>query len=331
MSRPDSLSVHFETSSAARRSKALTPDLVAAALRRYPGLSERVRMTFNSDQTQTDRFLREADVLMIGGPVSLEGLAQRAPNLKWLQLSSAGVDNALRHVPAGVIVTNARGIHAERTHEIALMALLMMNNHMPFFSHNQARGVWKQRLSSPIEGKTVVILGLGGLGGSAALAAKQLKLKTIGIARSAQPRENVDEVYDMSQVGECFARADFVVITLPLTEHTRNCVNAEALDCLPSHAQILNIGRAQVMDYGHLARKLEANEIAGAILDVFEEEPLPSESPLWSVPNLIITPHCWLDRPDDYAKLAIEAFAEDLDNFLAGRPLLRRVDPELGY
>lgn len=331
MTETQPLAIHFETGAAARESKSLTPELVSSVLQRYPGLDDRLRMTFNNDETRTDEYLRDAEVLMVAGPVSLKGLALRAPKLKWLQLSSAGVDSALAHLPPGVFLTNARGVHAERMHEIALMTLLMMNNHMPFFMHNQARRVWDQRLSGPIAGRTVVILGLGGLGGAVALAGKQLGLKTIGIARDTRERENVDEVHGMDRLGDCLARADYVVLTLPLTEHTRNCMDARALDRLQPHAQLLNIGRAQLMDYDHLARKLTAGEIAGAILDVFEEEPLPPDSPLWSVPNLIISPHCWLDRPVDYSKLAVEAFAEDLDNYLAGRPLLRLVDPELGY
>src|SRR5690606_16220971 len=161
-----------------------------------------------------------------------------------------------------------------------------------------------------------------------ALAARQIGLKVLGLSRRGEPRENVDEVYRTDRLKECFARADFVIVTLPLTEHTRNCIDAEVLDCLPAHAQLLNIGRAQVIDYEHLAKKLEAGELAGAMLDVFEEEPLPTDSVLWSVRNLIVTPHCWLDRPNDYARLAIEAFAEDLDNFVKGRPLLRLVDRE---
>ncbi|WP_173934365.1 NAD(P)-dependent oxidoreductase [Chelativorans sp. Marseille-P2723] len=327
----DLLAVHFETGSTSRESKMLTPALVEAALQRHPGVIDRIRMTFNSDQQRTDNFLRDADVLMIAGPVPLQGLASRAPKLKWLQLSSAGVDNALAHVPNGMILTNARGVHAQRMHEIAMMALLMMNNHMAFFFHNQTKRVWAQQLSDPIEGKTAVILGLGGLGGAAARAAKQLGLNTIGLSRTAAPRDSVDEVHNMDRLRECLKRADFVIVALPLTEQTRNCIDAEALDCLPTHAQILNIGRAQLMDYEHLVKKLEAGELAGAILDVFEQEPLPANSPLWEVPNLIVTPHCWLDRPADYAKLAVEAFVEDLDNFLADRPLLRRVDLQLGY
>lgn len=325
------LSIHFETGANARSSKSLTRELAEAALGPYPGLIDKVRMTFNDEPARTDPLLAEAEVLMVAGPVSLVGLGQRAPRLKWLQVASAGVDNALAHLPPGVVLTNASGIHAERTHEIALMALLMMNNHMPFFFHNQMRRQWKQRMSGPIAGRTVVILGLGGLGAAVALAAKQLKLRTLGLSRTGSPRENVDESYTIDRMHDCFAQADFVVITLPLTAQTHRCIDAAALDSLPAHAQLLNIGRGPVLDTDHLVRKLAAGELAGAILDVFDKEPLPTDSPLWSVPNLMITPHCWLDRPNDYAKLAIEAFAEDLDNFVHGRPLLRRVDPTLGY
>jgi phosphoglycerate dehydrogenase-like enzyme len=325
------LNVHFETGANARPSKTLTPQLAEAAIGRYPGLLERVRMTFNADPARTDDLLAEAEVLMVTGPVDLEGLARRAPCLKWLQLASAGVDNALPHLPADVVLTNASGIHAERTQEIALMAFLMMNNHMPFFFHNQMRREWAQRLSAPIAGRTAVILGLGGLGAAVAAAARQLRLRTLGLSRSGMPHENVDESYTMDRLHEVLARADFLVITLPLTRETHRIVDAAALDCMPPHAQLLNIGRGPVLDVEHLARKLSAGELAGAMLDVFDTEPLPADSPLWGIPNLVITPHCWLDRPHDYAKLALEAFAEDLDNFVHGRPLLRRVEPALGY
>jgi phosphoglycerate dehydrogenase-like enzyme len=330
-SLPETVTVHFETSAGARPSKALTPELVEAAFGAYPGLAGRVRPTFNHDQAQMDRYLADADILMVAGPVPLADLRRRAPKLAWLQLISAGADQALAHLPPGVILTNASGVHRERTHEIVLMVLLMMNNHMPFFFHNQANRVWAQRTSQPIAGRTAVIIGLGALGAAAALAARQLGLRTIGLSRTGTPCENIDEAHTMDRLRESLSRADFVVITLPLTAQTRNCIDAAALDSLPAHAQLLNIGRSQVMDYDHLARKLEAGTLAGAFLDVFDEEPLPADSPLWSVQNLVVTPHCWLDRPHDYARLAVEAFAEDLDNYLHGRPLLRRVDPALGY
>ena len=325
------ISVHFETRGQGYSLKALSPELVEAALAAYPGLIGRIRPSYNSDPARTDDFLRGAEVVMFTGAMPLAGLAARAPRLKWLQLTSAGADRALAHLPEGVILTNARGVHVTRTREIATMALLMMNNHMPAFQSAQLRREWAPRSADPIAGKVVVVLGLGALGGAVAEAAKALGLRVIGLSRTGAARENVDEAWTMAHLHACLARADFVVVTLPLTEATRGCLDAAALDALPAHAQLLNIGRAPVMDYAHLAHKLEAGELAGAMLDVFDEEPLPAESPLWRVPNLIVTPHSWLDYPSGYARLAMEAFAEDLDNYVHGRPLRRRVDPALGY
>ncbi len=332
MTRPsEPIAVHFETRVGGGQVKRLTPELVEAALARHPGLIDRIRPSYNEDPTRTEAFLAEAEVVMFTGKLALAGLAERAPRLKWLQLSSAGADMALAHLPEGVLLTNARGVHVTRTREIAMMALLMMNNHVPAFASAQMRREWAPRSSDPIAGRVVVVLGLGALGGATAEAAKALGMRVIGLSRSGAATENVDEAYAMEHLHACFARADFVVVTLPLTEATRGCVDAAALDALPAHAQILNIGRSPVMDYAHLVRKLEAGELAGAILDVFDQEPLPVDAPYWSVPNLMVTPHSWLDYPSGYARLAVEAFAEDLDNYLHGRPLLRQVDPALGY
>lgn len=325
------IAVHFESRNWGNSMKALSPELVEAALAPYPGLIERIRPSYNADPARTDEFLHAAEVVMFSGRMPLAGLAERAPRLKWVQLTSAGADQALKHLPKGVLLTNARGVHVTRTREIATMALLMMNNHMPAFQSAQLRREWAPHSADPIAGKTVVVLGMGALGGAVAEAAQGLGLRVIGLSRSGRPHDSVDEAWTMEHLQACFKRADFVVVTLPLTETTRGCVDAAALDALPAHAQILNIGRSPVMDYGHLAQKLEAGELAGAMLDVFDEEPLPAESPLWSVKNLIVTPHSWLDYPSGYARLAMEAFAEDLDNYVNGRPMRRRVDPALGY
>lgn len=330
-SSAQSLRVHFETSPRARASQHLGPALVEPAFAGFPDLRGRISPSFNDDPARTDEFLADAEVLMIAGPVPLDNLRERAPRLRWVQLCSAGAEHVLRHIPSEVALTNARGIHSDRTREIAMTALLMMNNHVPYFASNQRHGVWDQRPTTMIEGKTVVLVGLGGLGSACAEAARLLGLRVLGLSRTGAAQDNVDASHTMDGVGECFAQADFVIVTLPLTEATRGIVGADELDHLPPRAQIMNIGRSQVMDYDALRERLEDGRIAGAILDVFDKEPLVQDDPIWAVRNLFITPHAGLDNPDEYGRACMKIFIEDLGNFLSGHPLKRLVDPELGY
>jgi phosphoglycerate dehydrogenase-like enzyme len=138
-------------------------------------------------------------------------------------------------------------------------------------------------------------------------------------------------MYTTKNICAAFRQADFVVVTTPLTPETRGLVGAKELDCLPRHAGLVNLGRGPVVDYDTLSQKLWTRELSGAVLDVFHEEPLPPESPMWAAPNVIMSPHCAVDDGRAYVDRCLDIFIDNLRRYLGGRPLRNVVDPALGY
>ena len=161
--------------------------------------------------------------------------------------------------------------------------------------------------------------------------AKSLGMHVLGVRRKVRPHRYVDEMYGVSDLPKLMPRADFVLVTTPVTSETRNLVGKGQLDRMKTDASFINLGRAEVVDYDHLRKKLRRGEIKGAILDVFEPEPLPKRSPLWSTPNLFITPHVASDDADDYMPLTLDLVLENAGRFLSGRPLKNRVIPSREY
>ncbi len=156
-------------------------------------------------------------------------------------------------------------------------------------------------------------------------------MTVIGVTRTKKPHEYADEVLDLSSIKSAFRRSDFVLVALPLTPDTAGCIGREELDCLPTHAGLVNIGRANVIDYDAIVEKLKNGSLSGAILDVFYQEPLPPASDLWSVPNLLITPHCGLDDPSDYGSKCLRVFTKNLVAYRDGKAMNTIVDTALGY
>ena len=229
------------------------------------------------------------------------------------------------------MLTNASGVHGPKGGEYAMTALLMLNHRVPHFATAQRAGRWEQAFTTPIAGKTVLILGVGAMGSAAARLARRFGLRIFGVNRSGKANPLVDRMYTPAALRRALPQADFVLATLPLTAETRGLVGRAELDLLPHHAGIVNLGRGAVIDNDALADKLRRGELSGAVLDVFSEEPLPASSPLWTVPNLIISPHCAADNSTSYAERALDIFVGNLERYLAGRRLVNLVDKTLGY
>jgi phosphoglycerate dehydrogenase-like enzyme len=229
------------------------------------------------------------------------------------------------------MLTNASGVHGPKGAEFALTALLMLNHRIPQYVSRQREARWEQAFSSRIEGKTVVIVGVGSIGAQVARLARRFGMRVLGIRRSAQPHRWVEAMYGPGQLHDVLPRADFLVITAPLTDETRGLIGRRELSLLPPHAGLVNLGRAGVVDYDALVASLESATLAGAVLDVFPEEPLPRESPVWSARNVIISPHCGVDDAREYVPRFLEIFFENVRRYLAGRPLRNRVKTKQGY
>lgn len=328
--RTGRLRVHVENAPETSPVETVTPARFRAAAGRVSRLTGRIAVTYASDPAVPDARARSAAVLLVTHS-RLGDLAVRAPRVRWIQSTSAGVEKAIPFVPPGVALTNASGVHGPKGGEYALTALLMLNHRVPHFVTRQRESRWDPAYSSRIAGKTLVIVGLGSIGTAVARLARRFGLRVRGVRRTGRPHRGVDEMYGPAQLGTALSGADFVVITTPLTAETRGLIGRRELDRLPRHAGLVNLGRGPVVDCDALADKLRRGELAGAVLDVLPEEPLPPESPLWSTPNLIISPHCAVDDATDYVARALDIFFDNLRRYLAGRPLRNRVDPALGY
>jgi phosphoglycerate dehydrogenase-like enzyme len=262
-----------------------------------------------------------------------EDLARVAPHLKWIHIIGAGVEHLcpMDWLPDGVTVVNNKGAHAAKAGEFALMAVLMLHNKMPAIVGNQRGADWNSLFSTPIAGKTALIVGVGSLGGGAAHQLKKLGIEVLGVSRHGRPHPDIDEMATTDRLDDMLARADYVFVATPSTPETRNLFDRERLKRMKPGAGIVNVGRAAVMDYDALVELLESGHLSGAILDVFDPEPLPKGSPLWSTPNLIVTPHVSADDGDNYVPITLDLFFANMRRHLAGGPLHNVVDPALGY
>jgi glyoxylate/hydroxypyruvate reductase A len=324
--------VHVENSKRSDPVFRVTPELFAAAAARHPDVAARVTATFGEDLADFDRAMQTAEA-MIGWRLPTQGLRERAPRLRWVHLKGAGVEHLqpLDWVPPGLVLTNNRGVHAPKAGEFAATAILMLNARIPELLAQQREHRWRQLFSTPVAGKTLVIVGVGAMGGAAARRARGLGLTVVGVRRSGRRHAAVHEMHPPERLDELLPRADFLLLTVPLTRATRHLIGRPQLDRLRPEAGLVNMARAGVVDYQALAEKLRAGQLAGAVLDVFDPEPLPAESFLWDTPRLVMTPHVSSDDAARYTPLTLDLFFGNLRRYLAGRPLRNRVDLQREY
>ncbi len=255
------------------------------------------------------------------------------PTLKWIHLISAGVEHALddrlRALP--VVLTNARGIFDLPIAETVLAYILMIVKRLPDFLRQQAGHTWKKLPLREAAGLTVGLIGAGSIATEIARRCKAIGMHVIAIRRHPKkPASYVDRVFPGEQLETLLSMADFVVIAVPLTPETRGIIGAAQLQQMRPDAWLINIARGAVVDEEALIRALQQKQIAGAALDVFTTEPLPAESPLWEMEQVIITPHnSWSTPSLEEREAAL--FLENLERYLNGRPLRNIVDKTLGY
>jgi phosphoglycerate dehydrogenase-like enzyme len=309
----------------------ITPDRWTAACRRHRALARRLNARIAWDLEGFDEALPAAEIL-IGWEFPRKDLHARAPRLRWVHLTGAGLEHLAPFdwIPEGVVVTNNSGVHAPKAGEYAEMAILMLANRIPFHVTNQRQTHWQQCFPAPVTGKTLLIVGVGAMGGAAAARATRLGLRVLGIRRTGNPHRHIDQMFRPDALDRLLPQADFVLVTAPLTPATRGLIGRRQLDLMKPDAGLINMARAGLVDYDALADKLTGGELSGAILDVFDPEPLPSSSPLWRTPNLVMTPHCSSDAPD-YADRTLDLLFDNLRRYLAGRALRNTVDRALQY
>ncbi len=326
---PQPIHLHIENNRSLGPVFEATRERIDAIRANHPDLSD-LRITVGYDGDVFAHEMQTANVLM--GWRFDKATARSAPNLRWVHAHGAGVNHLmpLDWLPSGAVLTNSRGVHGEKADEYTIMALLMLNNRVPESMTNQRNARWEQVFSSSIVGKTVLIIGVGHIGGGAAKWADRFGLKVIGIRRSGEPHPHVHEMYRPEALRALLPRADFVLVTTPSTGATKHLLGRDELALMKDGAGLVNYSRADLVDYDALSIELQRGRLA-AILDVFDPEPLPSNSPLWDLPNLIITPHCSSDDADQYTPKTLDLVFRNLKNFRSGRPLLNIVNPELQY
>ncbi|QTH43952.1 D-2-hydroxyacid dehydrogenase [Cohnella sp. LGH] len=307
----------------------LKPDQLEQVRRRIPEWT----IVSARDSEITEEQYRDAEIVL-GWDSAMTTSFDSAVNLKWVQTTSAGVDklplDRLRE--SGAALTSASGIHPISMTETLFAMLLAFSRNLHHAIRRQSDSEWRaSERYSQLAGKTIGIVGVGAIGTEMARLAKAFGMTTLGVRKSARPVDVVDEMYGMDQLGDVLSRSDMVVNVLPYTEETHHIFNAEKFAAMKTDALFFNFGRGASVDTAALVAALEQGEIGGAGLDVFEEEPLPADHPLWPMDNVIITPHIggWTDN---YKALVTDIFLENLDAYLStGQPTRNVVDLDRNY
>jgi len=228
-------------------------------------------------------------------------------------------------------VLNNRGVHGPKAGEYGIMALLMLANRLPALITNQRAGVWRRQAGSVIAGRRLTVIGLGGLGGAVAEHAARFGMRVTGVRARPLPHAACERVLPTADLDAALADAEFLLLACPLTEATRNILDRRRIGLLPSGAGVINIGRGALLDQDALCDALEAGALSGAVLDVFVPEPVPPGHRLWTVPNLIMTPHVSSDDRLAYNARSLDVLIENLGAFEQGRPLPNLYDRARGY
>ena len=268
---------------------------------------------------------------------------ERGKSLRWLQAAGAGVDNfrstGLLAPDSGVIITTAVGINATTIGEYVFGSMLMYNRSWPQMVRLQDRHVWPASAQwynlggRELVEQTLGIVGLGNIGRRVAQLGKAFGMRVLATRRTARGDEheaNVNKLYPLSQLHELLHQSDYVVLAVPLTAETEKLIGEAELRAMRPHAYLVNVARGRVIDEKALIRALEEGWIAGAGLDVVEQEPLSPDSPLYSMPNVILTPHI-SGTSVNYDQRLTELFADNLRRYRADEPLRNRYDPARGY
>jgi phosphoglycerate dehydrogenase-like enzyme len=308
----------------------LTPERFRAAAKQFPALRRRITTTFGDYTADHDGELAEAEIVF-AGDLALTDIGKRAPRMRWIHSTSAGIEELVPSIPRGVVLTNNSGVHPGKGGEYVMTSLLLLNHRFPHFVTCQHQARWDPEWSTAIAGKTVVVLGTGAIGSAAARLARRFGMRVLGVSRSGQPRPHLERVYSAKSLRRLLPKADFLVVAVPLTRETYGLVGRAELDLLPRHAGLVNVGRGAVVDNDALAEKLRNGELSGAVLDVFPVEPLPTESILWSTPNLMLSPHCGVDDATAFMEHTLALFLRNVTRYLGGKRLLNIVDLDRGY
>jgi phosphoglycerate dehydrogenase-like enzyme len=311
-----------------------------AAIERSSGVAfERIILPEQLDARLPAELLARIDLAFFSGDVfpdsspAFFAAVSGAEKLRWLHLFNTGTDHPVfqRFLERGVILTNSPGSNAVPIAHSAIAGLLLLARRFPGFLEAQRRRVWlaTDAVAAPpdLGDQTLVLVGVGSIGVEIARLAQALGLRVIGVRRSPlRAGDPVDELVAPDALPSVLPRADWLALACPLSDETRGLIDAAALARLPRGAHLLNVARGEIVDESALCAALQSGQLAGAYLDVFATEPLPPDSPLWTQPNVIVTPHASTISAGSRARQA-EIFLANLERWSRGAALLNRVEP----
>lgn len=308
------------------------PEPLAARIReRFPGIGIEVCRAY--DDVGAALETAKPDVALafkVGSQPFPREAFLSTPSLEWIQASGAGIDHWTPWDPSKVTITNASGVHGDIMAQYTIWAILNHQLGLPDYAAQQARKEWNKVLHESASGKTLVIVGFGTIGVAVGELARAVGMRVIGVRQTPASSAAADQVVGMDQLHDVLGEADYVSIVLPLTEKTRNVIDAGAFASMRKGAYFINTGRGKIVDEAALVDALRSGRLSGAMVDVFATEPLPKESPLWSIKNLIVLPHASGDAADWHMRVT-NLFCDNLERWVQGEPLANIVDPRRGY
>ena len=279
----------------------------------------------------------QADVIVNGtsNPPLLSAAIPPARRARWIHSLWTGVDNVLcpEVLASPLPLTNGRGVFRRPLAEWTIGAMLYFAYRMRRMIRQQQAVVWEAFTTEEIQGKTLGIVGYGGIGSTAAELARPFGVRIVALRRRTElfrQVANVDQSFAPSEINQLMAASDYVLLAAPLTEETRGMIGAPQIAAMKPTGVLINVGRGAVVDEPVLIQALETGKIRGAALDVFAVEPLPPGHPFYRLENVLLSPHT-ADHVQDFVHLAVECFLENLRRFQANEPLLNLVDKHAGY
>ncbi|MGA8207794.1 MAG: D-2-hydroxyacid dehydrogenase [Candidatus Dormiibacterota bacterium] len=285
------------------------------------------------EQQEWEDLIAGADVLFDFGPAPLRPSLAERPRLRWIQATSAGVGPLVESIGLAArpdpVITTASGVHAGPIAEFVILAMLWFRKDGRLLLQRQQEHRWQRMALGELAGNTAAIVGLGRVGQEVALKSRALEVEVIGFGR--RPRADaVGNYLTVNELDEWLPRADFVVLCLPDTAQTEQLFNAERISKMRSDAVLINVGRGATVDEPALIEALQRGRLGGAALDVVAHEPLDPASPLWDMPQVLITPHSISTVPQENYRI-IEIFHDNLTRFASGLPLRNQLDKQAGY
>lgn len=310
-----------KTDNMAAKLRARCPGAQIETCNTYAELPDKIR-TFRPDAVYTVRFA--------GTPAYPRAALFGDDGPAWIANGGAGTDHFGSWDTSRVTVTNAAGVAADMMAEYVMGGFLNFTLDVPGLQADKTAQRWQARTVRPLKGQTLLVVGLGHTGRAIASRAKAFGMHVLGTRAHPQDMLNVDEVHPSDALPSLMGRADFIAVSTPLTQHTKGLIGRSAFARIKPGAILADVSRGGVVDQTAMYAALQDGSLAAAILDVFETEPLPTDSPLWDLENVILSPHC-SSVYDGWEEASFDLFLTNLEHWIAGRPLMNVVNPDRGY